>query len=177
MAIPARYSHSSRVIAGARTFFVTSSIAGKRNLLQSDRSAGLFVRVLYEYRAQGKFRLHEFVVMSDHFHLLLTVGSDMTIECAVQFIKGGFAFRAGQELGFRAPVWQKGFSEVRVLDVEAFHGIQQYIRNNPVRKHLVSEAAEFPHSSAHVGFELDAAPQGLKPVVDAWRNGIAEAMP
>jgi hypothetical protein len=53
------------------------------------------------------------------------------------------------------------FSEIRDLDVEAFQGIKEYIRNNPVRRRLVSEAADFPHSSAHVGFELDAAPQGL----------------
>jgi REP element-mobilizing transposase RayT len=109
MAIPIRHSDSAHVIAGARTFFVTSSIAGKRHLLQSGRSAGLFVRVLYDYREQSKFRLHEFVVMPDHFHLLLTVESTVTIERAVQFVKGGFAFRAGRELGFRAPVWQKGF--------------------------------------------------------------------
>ena len=63
------------------------------------------------------------------------------------------------------------------MEVEAFQGIEEYIRNNRVRRHLVSRAEEFPHSSAHVGFELDAAPQGLKPVVDTCRNGIAEAMP
>ena len=65
MAIPTRHSDPTHVIAGARTFFVTSSIAGKRSLLQSDRSATLFLRVLYDYRELGKFRLHEFVVMSD----------------------------------------------------------------------------------------------------------------
>lgn len=95
MAVPSRHSDSRHAIAGSRTFFVTSSISQKRNLLQSDRAAGLFVRVLYDYRGQGKFRLHEFVVMHDHFHLLITVGSEVTIECAVQFIKGRFAFRAG----------------------------------------------------------------------------------
>ncbi|MGC1372214.1 MAG: transposase [Candidatus Sulfotelmatobacter sp.] len=95
MAIPSRHSDSIHAAAGARTFFVTSSISEKRNLLQSNRAAELFMRVLYDYREQRKFRLHEFVVMPDHFHLLLTVGSELTIERAVQFIKGGFAFRAG----------------------------------------------------------------------------------
>lgn len=177
MAIPIRHSDPAHVIAGARTFFVTSSIAGKRHLLQSDRSAGLFVRVLYDYREQGKFRLHEFVIMPDHFHLLLTVESTVTIERAVQFIKGGFAFRAGRELGFRAPVWQKGFSEVRILDAEAFDRVRKYIRNNPVARQLVGEATEFPYSSAQPGFQLDPAPQGLKPISSAGSYGIAKAMP
>jgi putative transposase len=177
MVIPIRHSDSSRVVANARTFFVTSSIAEKRNLLQSDRSAGLFIRVLYEYRAQQKFRLHEFVVMPDHFHLLLTVGCDMTVERAVQFIKGGFAFRAGRELGFRSPVWQRGFSEVRVYDDESYWRIREYIRQNPVRRRLVLQEAEFPFSSAYPGFELDAAPQGLKPNSVSSFNGMAKAMP
>lgn len=99
MAIPVRHAGPENAIASARTFFITSSTAGKRNLLQSDRSAKLFIDVLYAYRAQGKFRLHEFVVMPDHFHLLMTIDSEITIERAIQFIKGGFAFRAGKELG------------------------------------------------------------------------------
>jgi putative transposase len=177
MSIPIRHSDPYHVIAGARTFFVTSSIAAKRSLLQSDRSAGLFVRVLYAYRAQGKFRLHEFVVMPDHFHLLLTVDSNLTIERAVQFVKGGFAFRAGRDLGFNASVWQKGFSEVRVREEAGFHEIRRYIRDNPVAKHLVSKAEEFAYSSAHPGFELDPAPQGLKPALCADSYGIAKAMP
>jgi putative transposase len=165
------------VLAVARTFFVTSSISEKRNLLQSDRSAGLFVRVLYDYRAQGKFRLHEFVVMPDHFHALLTVECEMTIERVVQFIKGGFAFRAGRELGFRAPVWQKAFSEARIHDPNAFARTAEYIRNNPVARHLVNEAAEYSYSSAHAGFELDPAPLGPKPSISQHSGGMAEAMP
>jgi len=81
--------------AGVRTFFVTSSIAGKRNLLQSDRSARLLVDVLYQYRSQGKYLLRDFVVMPDHFHVLVTGGQDISIERAVQLIKGG-CFSRGQ---------------------------------------------------------------------------------
>ncbi len=173
MAIPIRHSEASRVVAGARTFFVTSSIAGKRNLLQSDRSAGLFVQILYDYRAQGRFRLHEFVVMPDHFHVLLTVDCTLAVERAVQFIKGGSGFRAGRELGFMAPVWQKGFSEVRILDAEAYRHVAEYIRNNPVARHLVAEAAKFSHSSANPASELDPPPQWLKPGPCRDANGMA----
>jgi putative transposase len=115
--------------------------------------------------------------MPDHFHLLITVGCEISIEKAVQFIKGGFAFRAGKDLGFSAPVWQRGFSETRVRDCEMFKRISEYIRNNPVRRHLVLDAATFPHSSAHPGFELDPPPQGLKPVEIRVADGMAEAMP
>jgi hypothetical protein len=53
MAIPSRHADPLHIIAGARTFFVTSSICDKRSLLQSDRSANLFIRGLYDYRSQA----------------------------------------------------------------------------------------------------------------------------
>jgi len=160
MAIPLRHSDPANIASGARTFFVTSSIAGKRNLLQSDRSAGLFVEVLYHYRSQRKYLLHGFVVMPDHFHVLITVGREISIERAVQFIKGGFAFRAGKELGFMAPVWERGFSEVRVCEPAALARLCEYIANNPVKRGLAKAPAEYAYSSSREGFELDEAPQG-----------------
>src|SRR3989442_15002839 len=116
MSIPDRHASPENVAAGARTFFVTSSTWGRRHLLQSERSAPLFIRVLYEYRAQRRYRLHEFVVMPDHFHLLITTGADTPIDRRVQFEKGGFAFRAGREFGMRARVCKRGFSNPGILD-------------------------------------------------------------
>ena len=92
MSIPIRNADQSQVIASERTFFVTSSTWAKRGLLQSTRAAGLFIDVLYHYRLQRKYLLHEFVITPDHFHVLITVGAEMTVEKAAQLIKGGFAF-------------------------------------------------------------------------------------
>src|SRR5437763_16761891 len=163
MAIPLRRADPANIKAGLRTFFVTSSIAGKRNLLQSHRSAQLFIDVLYQYRSQQKYLLHDFVVMLDHFHVLITVGQEISIERAIQFIKGGFAFRAGKELGFRSPVWQRGFSEVRISDADHFCRAKEYIAQNPVKRRLAPVTSEYPYSSSCPGFEVDAVPQGLKP--------------
>ncbi len=176
MAIPPRRSAAVKIASTARTFFVTSSTWDKRNLLQSQRSATLFIDILYQYRAQGRFRLHEFVVMPDHFHLLLTVGSDISIERAVQLIKGRFAYEAGKEFGIKAPLWQKGFSEVPVLESHHYTKIVEYIRFNPVRRHLVTLPEEYPYSSARTEFQLDPATQGLKPVELVASNDRAEAL-
>ena len=154
MAIPIRHASAENIVAGARTFFVTSSTVDKRNLLQSDRSAQLFIRVLYEYRAQGKFQLHEFVVMADHFHILITVDSGTTIERAVQLVKGGFSFRAGREFGMKPPIWQKGFSDRRITGFDEFERVQSYIHKNPIKQQLVREAPQYPYSSAHGGLSL-----------------------
>ena len=163
MSTPRRHSNPNRVAAGERTFFVTASTWGKRNLLQSERASELFIHTILDCRNQGKFRLHAFVVMPNHFHVLITLNSDITVERAVQFIKGGFSFRAGKELGIGTPLWQKGFSEIRVLDSETFDNQRRYIHENPVAGHLVEKAEEYLYSSA-MRDDLDPMPQALVPI-------------
>src|SRR5437660_2183903 len=148
MARPSRKSHPSSIREDSRTFFVTSATAGRRALLQSDRMATLFIDVLRSY--SGKFKIHEFTVMPDHFHLLVTLDGDLTIEKAVQLIKGNFSYRAKKELGFQGEVWQKGFSEDRVYDRESFLAHKSYIENNPVKAGLVRSAEEYPYCSTYL---------------------------
>ena len=164
MAVPARNASAERIVASARTFHVTSSTFGKRFLLQSDCATDLFIRVLYECRAKGLFRLHEFVVMPNHFHVLITVGANTSIEQAVQLIKGRFSFRAGKELGLRSPVWQRGFSEARVFNAIAAERARLYIWDNPVRAGLVLQPSEYRFSSACAGYALDPLPEFLRRV-------------
>jgi putative transposase len=113
--------------------------------------------------------------MPDHIHVLLTPKT--SLEKAVQFIKGGFSYRAKKELGSNMEVWQKGFSDRRIRDVDDYREHVLYIRENPVRKRLCERAEEYPYSSAYPGFVLDPVPQGLKPVLDRGSYGAAEAAP
>ena len=164
MTIPQRNADPSKVAAHEQTFFVTASTWGKRSILQTDPAAELFIQTLHTHQHQGKFRLHEFVVMPDHFHLLITVDAGMSIERAVQFVKGAYAFRAARELGFNAPIWQRGFSEIRVFDQASFENQAEYIWKNPVTARLTDRAEKYPYSSASRRSLLDPPPRRLKPI-------------
>ena len=83
----------------------------------------LLIDVLRSNVAAGKFQLHDFVIMPDHLHLLMTLPVDFTIEKAMQLIKGGFSYRLKREFGYQGEVWQRGFSEVRIRDGQAFWSI------------------------------------------------------
>jgi putative transposase len=153
---------------------VTSETWGRRSLFNTERWAKLLIDTLYRYRGSA-YHLHEFVIMPDHIHILMTpIGS---LEKAVQFIKGGFSFRAKKELGSNMELWQKGFQDHRIRDAGDFFQHIRYIRENPVRKHLCDRAADYPYSSAHPGFELDPAPQGLKPQSIETSDGAPEGAP
>src|SRR2546428_3619297 len=91
-----------------RTFFVTTVTWKRTPIFRQHASAQVMVDVLKHYAEQGKFVLHEFVIMPDHLHLLLTPAKDISLERALQVIKGGFSYRLGQKHG---PGWEGGVTE------------------------------------------------------------------
>lgn len=147
-----------------RTFFVTSVTWQRRPAFRCKRTAKLFIQVLFEYRDHGVFLLHEFVLMPDHIHLLLTPKTTIALERAMQFVKGGSSHRVMKETGSRIEIWGKSFTNHRIRDEQDYHQHSRYIRLNPVRAKLVEQEEAYPYSSAYPGFTLDLAPQRLKPV-------------
>jgi putative transposase len=143
MAKPLRNA-SSQILSSTRTFFATTSTSMGRALFQSERNTLLLIDVLRSYVAAGKFQLHDFVIMPDHLHLLLTVTGDTTIERAMQLIKGEFSYRLKKELGYLGEVWQRGFFELRVNDRESYLRHQEYMAQNPVQAGLVDSPEKFP---------------------------------
>jgi putative transposase len=146
-----------------------------RALLQSERNATLLIDVLRSYVAARKFQLHDFVVMPDHVHLLITVRGDMTIERAMQFIKGGFSYRLRKEFGYLGEVWQHGFSEVRADDARSFARHKQYIAQNPVKAGLVDSPEKFPYCFTYLARRKAAGAEALKLV--ALSSARLEAVP
>ncbi len=140
MAIPARTSRPG-------TFFVTSATWNRRRLFQSSANAELFLETLQHYRRGGYYKLHAFVIMPDHFHIILTPQGTTTLERAVGLIKGGFSHRLASEF----PVWQRGFTDHRIRDEEDMKSRRAYLHLNPVRARLATAADLYPYSSAYHG--------------------------
>ena len=128
-------------------------------IFRRDATALLMIDTLAHYRDQGKFLLHEFVIMPDHLHALLTPAEEISLERVMQFIKGGFSFRLKQ----RKPIWQPSFTNHRIRDLEDYERHREYIRMNPVRGRLVQRPEEYPYSSVAGVFRTDPVPPGLKP--------------
>jgi putative transposase len=143
MSHPSRNASSDNILNPTRTFFVTTKTSMGRRILQSERNAGLLIDVLRSLVAENQFKLIDFVVMPDHFHALITVHEEMTIEKAMQFIKGRFSRRVKLEAGYLGEVWQRGFTEIQVLNSESLKKHRQYISENPVKARLAESAGQY----------------------------------
>ena len=126
------------------------------------------VATINHYAGAG-YKLHAFVAMPDHLHLLITPFE--SVEKSMQLIKGGFSFRAKRELQWNGEIWQPGFTDHRIRDEEDWLRHLEYIRQNPVDARLVEVAVLYEF----MGFPSVEFPQGLKPIDIGGSNVRAEA--
>ena len=154
-----RLSHRT---APACTYFVTTKTWQNRAVFRVSEVAEIVVRRLLTCRDQGAYLLHEFVVMPDHFHLLLTPADTTTLEKAMQLIKGGSSREIHQLRGHGMQIWQPGFHDWTIRDAADYGAKQEYIWLNPVRADLVQQPADWPYGSACGKLLPDTAPGRLR---------------
>lgn len=150
--------------AQGSSYFVTTKCWQGHAVFQVPENARILVRSLLHYREAKAYLLHEFVVMPNHLHVLLTPGIDTSLEKSVQLIKGGSSHAIRQERRNKMQIWQEGFHDWTVRDAADWQAKVEYIRLNPVRAKLVNCAGEWPYSSASAQIDLDPIPVRYLPL-------------
>ena len=103
-----------------KTYFITASAYMHQNLFQRTEITDLLLATLFRYRDAGEFTVHEFVVMPNHIHLLISVDDDHAVGRAIQMVKGGFSHAVGQAGLKLKAVWQTSYYEHRVRDEDEY---------------------------------------------------------
>jgi putative transposase len=144
--------------APAASYFVTTKCWEGRSAFQVAETAVILLNTLFHYRDSGAYLLHEFVIMPDHLHVMLTPKSMTSLEKAVQLIKGGSSHRIHKERDGRMEIWQKGFHDWTIRDLDDWNAKANYIRMNPVKARICERPEDWPFSSARSKIALDGVP-------------------
>ncbi len=158
-----------RTLPGA-TYFVTTKAWQSTSVFQVHEVAEVLIAKLLEYQQRGNYFLHEFVLMPNHLHLLLTPAASTTLEKAMQLIKGGSSHEIHRIRESNSQIWQSGFHESRVMAWNDYKNKADYIYFNPVVAKLVERPQDWPYGSATGKYQLDPIPQGLKPKISEPPN-------
>ena len=157
------------------SYFVTTKASQNRALFRVTEIADLVVETMLHYRQNGAYLLHEFVLMPDHLHVLLTPSPSNTLEKVMQFIKGGSSFRLNRQRGRKLALWHAGFHDWTIRDVSDWKSKALYIRSNPVKAGLVERPKDWPYSSATGKLSLDPMPEKYQQVASGAKAQIVAA--
>lgn len=102
-------------------------------------------------------RIHAYVLMGNHVHLLVSGGVAGAIGKFMQSAAGRYTRQANRRWGRTGTLWEGRFRS-SVVDSDAYLlNCMSYIEQNPVRAGLCSRAWDWPWSSAshHLGLRCD----------------------
>jgi putative transposase len=175
MTRPARYFHPGQLQ------FITSSTYRRAQLFESERFRQVFAEVLGTLRQEMGFRLIGWVLMPEHFHLLLKPEPAEATSRILQELKKRTALRILTTLReqrqhgwcrkmlvrLRLPptvhdesryrVWQRRFYPFNVYSDKKRLEKLRYMHGNPVQRGLVSSPDQWPWSSFRFYYLNDAS--------------------
>ena len=145
--------------------FITCSCYRRRPLLATAHRRDLLLELLEEVRRRHRFVVLGYVLMPEHFHLLISEPQQTTPSVVMQVLKQRFAHqvlrrsrlaqRNGQ--GFLYPdlaradvtgeIWQRRFYDFNVWTERKRVEKLRYMHRNPVKRGLVSQPEHWAWSS------------------------------
>ena len=141
-----------RQMEGPGTFFVSKCLEPRLKLVNED-IASVICSALCFYVKEMRIYLAAFVVMPDHYHVLLANCDGKAISDWMKIL-GRWINRQTQEKLFRQGcIWQTGFYETRIRSARQFQFVCGYIEENPVRTGLLKSPSDWKWSSAHSSFQ------------------------
>ena len=94
-------------------------------------------------------RLHAFIFMSNHFHILLSSEDADQLSKFIGFVKGNSARKINKLIGRRGPLWERRYRAIQVtFDDVAQTGRLRYLLAHGVKERLVRKAREWPGVSS-----------------------------
>ena len=94
------------------------------------------------------------MILPDHLHLFVTVPDDVKLSDWIGTLKRVLA-RAVNVAGSGDPIWQRGFFDHLLRSSESYSERWNYVRENPVRAGLVSNADEWQYSGEIMNIYFD----------------------
>lgn len=154
MSRPLRLDH-----AGA-LWHVTSRGNERREVYLDDADRSEFLHLLGRSVELFGWKLHAWVLMGNHYHLL--VGTpEATLSRGMRQLNGDYAQHFNRRHGRDGHVFQGRFKAILVQRDAHLLEVSRYIVRNPVRAGMVASPVDWPWSSFRVTAGLESAPGWL----------------
>ena len=102
------------------------------------------VRAFRQPGVLGDAFLLAWVLMPDHAHWLLQMGSAMPMERLVARMKSASGVQANRVLARAGPLWQPAFHDRALRADDDLRSVARYIVANPLRAGLVEHIGDYP---------------------------------
>lgn len=158
--------HPPYILIGETWYFITASALGKSRVLKPTSHKQKFTRILFELADFFSINIFAWVVLDNHYHLLMHVQSGNQVSEFIRRLHGRSAYEMNKLDGKQGrQVWHNYWDQL-VETERDFWTRFNYIHHNPVKHGYVSEAPDWEFSS----YAQYLKEQGEEWITNVWRN-------
>ena len=134
-----------RVIPSNPVFFMTACTYRRRQVLANSLVATAFVEFGKRAYSEHNIAVGRYVIMPDHLHLFVCGPDDFVLGQWIAILKQYLA-KSVVRAPTADPVWQRRFFDHVLRSDESYAQKWNYVRENPVRAGLVTNADDWPYA-------------------------------
>ncbi len=108
-------------------------------ILDSSATKALFLSVVKRAKVKYAFRIENFCVMGNHFHLVIVPETGVSLSAIMQWIMSVFAMAYNRIHGYTGHVWGERFFSRILSGLRELLAVFAYIDDNPVRANQVDD--------------------------------------
>ncbi|WP_405051673.1 REP-associated tyrosine transposase [Stenotrophomonas pigmentata] len=137
---------TGRISLPGHAYLVTFTTLARQPLFRELQPASCIAQALYHPLLWRDAWLLAWVLMPDHWHGLVQLGSSTSLSSLTRAIKSNTARSLPESIS--RPVWAPGFHDRTVRKDQDLKATARYIIMNPVRAGLVSSPRFYPYWNA-----------------------------
>ncbi|MBI5275240.1 MAG: transposase [Burkholderiales bacterium] len=119
----------------------------KQPVFADKRDYEVLLGLLEEQSKKHAVAVHSYVLMSNHFHLLVTPSTDEGVPLMMQSIGRSYVRYFNDRHGRSGTLWEGRYKSTLVQAERYLLACMAYIDLNPVRAGMVADPADYPWSS------------------------------
>jgi len=108
-----------------------------------------FLKIVCKACKKYRVILHDYALMSNHFHLLVETKRD-NLSLFMKHINGNYAIYANKKQKRSGHFWQGRFYSRYINSDKYFYTLIRYIEQNPIEAGLAKEVTEYPYTLGSV---------------------------
>ena len=132
----------------------------RNDIFLCDEDRLLFIALLAECVRRFKWVIHQFTLMTNHFHLAIET-PEPTLSRGMKWLEGNYVQRTNRRHGRVGPLFQGRFKCQLVEKETSLLQLMRYIALNPVRAKMVARPEDYRWSSHRVLAGFDTAPEWI----------------
>ena len=120
-----------------------------------------FEELMCLYAKHFGITLHNYCLMSNHYHLLVEITTP-NLSKFMRQLNMNYAIYFNKKYNRVGHLWQGRFKSWYVTDEAYFCILMCYIEQNPLKANMVQDPKAYPYSSYHYFLDYDSIPECLK---------------